>query len=96
VNNVAVPKDDALLYKDPANDQEALEGPESEQWWDGLVKEYDGFHEIKTLKLVKQAKGCQAQQQQSTTDNQECLQEESPCCYKRTRLLPGMELRPWL
>jgi hypothetical protein len=54
-NNVAsVPKNNALLYKDPANNREALEGPESKQWWDGSVKEYDGFHEIKTWKLTKQ------------------------------------------
>jgi hypothetical protein len=53
VANFAAPKDDALLYKDPANDQEALEGPESEHWWTGLVKEYNGFHEIKTWKLTK-------------------------------------------
>jgi hypothetical protein len=31
-----------------------LEGPESKHWWHGLVKEYDGFHEIKTWKLTKQ------------------------------------------
>ena len=53
-NNVAAPKDDALLYKDPANDQEALEGPESKHWWESLVKEYNGFHEIKTWQLTKQ------------------------------------------
>jgi Reverse transcriptase (RNA-dependent DNA polymerase) len=61
VNNVAVsddvtPDNDdnaALLYKDPANDQEAMEGKEGKHWWDGLVKEYDGFFEIKTWKLIK-------------------------------------------
>jgi hypothetical protein len=26
---------------------------ESKHWWKGLVKEYDGFHEIKTWKLTK-------------------------------------------
>jgi hypothetical protein len=52
-NNVTAPKDNALLYRDPENDQEALEGAESKHLWDGLVKEYDGFHEIKTWKLIK-------------------------------------------
>jgi hypothetical protein len=55
-SNVAAPTttiEDTQLYKDPANDQEALEGAESKQWWEGLVKECDGFHEIKTWKLVK-------------------------------------------
>jgi len=41
------------LYKDPENDREALEGPEAKQWMDGLVKEYNGFFEISTWKLVK-------------------------------------------
>jgi hypothetical protein len=61
VNNVAASDDlaaanddnAALLYKDPANDQEAMEGSESEHWWNGLVTEYDGFFDIKTWKLVK-------------------------------------------
>jgi hypothetical protein len=30
-----------------------LEGPESKHWWNGLVNDYDGFHEIKTWKLTK-------------------------------------------
>ena len=50
-NNVAT--NDSLLYKDPANDREALEGDESKAWWNGLVNEYDGFFEIKTWKVIK-------------------------------------------
>jgi hypothetical protein len=30
-----------------------MEGPEGKHWWDGLVKEYDGFFKIKTWKLTK-------------------------------------------
>jgi hypothetical protein len=54
VNNVAASVDmtaandsAALLYKDPANDREAMEGEEGKHWWDGMVKEYDGFFDIK-------------------------------------------------
>jgi hypothetical protein len=60
VNNVVasdnmIPDNDnaILLYKDPANDREAMEGEEGKHWWDGLVKEYNGFFEIKTWKLTK-------------------------------------------
>ena len=49
VNNVAV------FDKDPANDREAMEGPEGEHWWNGLVTEYDGFFKIGTW-LIKKAK----------------------------------------
>ena len=55
VHNVAATDKavEAALYKDPANDREAMEGDESKQWFDGLVKEYDGFFDIKTWKLTK-------------------------------------------
>jgi hypothetical protein len=47
VNNVAV------LERDPANDREAMNCSEKEQWWDGLKNEYDGFFAIKTWKILK-------------------------------------------
>lgn len=39
--------------KDPKNDREAMESPEAEKWWDGTVKEYDGFFQLGTWKLIK-------------------------------------------
>jgi len=38
---------------EPANDREAKESPEVEQWWQGTLTEYDGFLELGTWKLVK-------------------------------------------
>jgi len=43
--------------KDPKTDREAMEGPEREQWWQGLLTEYDGFFNLGTWKLRK-AKDC--------------------------------------
>jgi hypothetical protein len=42
----------ALLYKDPANDREAMEGPEGKHWWDGLLL---------LVSLFIQQKGIQSQ-----------------------------------
>ena len=42
-----------LLYKDPANDQEAMNSDEKEHWFKDLVNEYDGFFDIKTWAIRK-------------------------------------------
>ena len=49
VNNVSVNSDPG----DPKNDKEAMNGPESKDWWQGTVNEYDGFFKLGTWKLVK-------------------------------------------
>jgi hypothetical protein len=70
-----------------------MEGPEGKHWWDGLVKEYDGFFKINLE--VDQAKGSQAWSCQQAFDDKECLQEEGSCNHERAKILSA-KLHLWV
>ena len=53
----AVVVSNIVTGRDPANDHKALEGPESKQWWDGLLNEDDGLFKINTWAITKAKDG---------------------------------------